>query len=169
MKVIWIGLWLLAAVLIGPPPAAAQDAQAADAFVRKLYGRYHTQRDFSPFFDPPTVRAITTPSLAALVKQDQDASAAAQDGSTLDFDPVSGGQDNDGLQLADLKFEPGKPGQAVVTVDLRFGKERVTRRLLLVAVKGEWRIDDITDGKGHDGVREVLTQAAAVHAPTKRR
>lgn len=85
----------------------------------------------------------------------------------MDFDPVSGSQDPDGLRLADVKFAPDASGRAVATFDLRFGKEQVTRRLLLVAVKGEWRIDDITDGQGHDGVREILTRAAAP-APTRR-
>lgn len=170
MKFVWMGPWLFLAVLICPIGAAAQDAKAADTFVRGLYRRYQTQKDFSPFFDGPTVRSIFTPALATLVKQDQEASAASQEVGALDFDPVSGSQDPTGLRLADVKFAPDQPGRAVVTVDLRFGKEQVTRRLLLVAVKGEWRIDDITDGKGHDGVRAILTRAAAAaHTPTRRR
>ena len=43
------------------------------------------------------------------------------------------------------------------------------RRLLLVAVEGEWGIDDITDAKGGEGLRETLNGVLASHKSAHRR
>ena len=166
MKSVRTGIFLLvAALLCGPLPADAQDARSAEAFVTQLYQRYHTQKDFSPFADLPTVNTIATPALAALVKQEQKASAAADDEGAMDSDPLSGSQDSEGLQVAGLKIEPAGSGKAVADVTLRFQTERVLRRLFLVAVNGQWRIDNITDEKGHDDLRAKLARSLAAHAP----
>ncbi len=159
----------MAAFLLGALPARAQDAKAAETFVTALYARYRTQPDFSPFVDVRATRAIATPSLTDLVGREQAASRAAHEESKLDYDPLSGSQDSEGLQLADLRVELTKPGQAVATATLRFGQDRQTRRLLLAAVGSEWRIDDITDAKGGEGLRETLNHALASHRSAHRR
>ncbi len=138
-------------------PAAAQDAASAEAFLRGLYARYAAKPDFSPFADPATVTAIATPSLAALVKRDLAASAAAHDVGKLDFDPVCGCQDSDGMQVAAVAARVDAPGRATGTVTLRFGTQRVTRVMLLQAVGDAWRIDDIRDGAGGGDLRRILS------------
>ena len=165
MKVSWAGIFLLLTLLIAPPHANAQDAKGAETFVRAIYGRYHTEKEFSPFAHQGTVDALATPALAALFKRDQQTSHAAQDESELDSDPVSGSQDPEGLKLVDLKVQTPAPGQAQATATLQISGEQVVRRFSLLAVKGAWRIDDITDGKGQDSLRETLKHSIALHAP----
>lgn len=156
-------LWLLAVFLASAPCAHAQDAKAAEAFVQKLYARYRSEKNFSPFASQKSVDAISTPSLAALYRRDQQTSRAAHDESDLDSDPLSGSQDPEGLQVVSLLVDLPKPGQAVVTATLRIVKEPVVRRLYLVAVKGEWRIDNLTDAKGEEDLRATLSQSIALH------
>ena len=148
-----------ASVLLGGWAARAQDAGRAEAFIRQLYARYTTKQEFSPFADVLTVRAIATPGLAQLVHRDQVLSTAAHDEGGLDADPVCGCQDPGGMRLDSVAVAPGAAGQATATAILQFGSDRVTRRFLLQAVGGEWRIDDITDGTGQNGVRAALNQS----------
>ena len=165
MKLSWRGLLgLLVVFLAGAPGAHAQDAKAAEAFVQKLYARYRSEENFSPYASQKVVDAISTPSLAALYRRDQQTNRAAHDESDLDSDPLSGSQDPDGLQVVRLKVELPKPGQAVVTATLRIGMDPVVRRLFLVSIKGEWRIDNLTDTKGEEDLRATLTQSIALHS-----
>ena len=168
MKAFWSGILLLTALLAGPLQASAQDAKAAETFVRTLYKRYQTEKDFNPIAKQASVNAIATPSLAALFKRDQETSRAAQDGSGLDYDPVCGSQDPGHIELAGLKVQPGGAGKAVALASVRDGKEVTTRRLLLQTAAGEWRIDDITDEKGKDSIRAAISESISLHAKAKR-
>ena len=162
------GGWL-ALGLLGVPGVHAQDAKAAETFVRTLYAHYGTQKDFSAFADARSTQAIATPSRAALFERELAASRTAREESEIDYDPVAGGQDNEGLQLVGLQVELTKPGQAVAAATVRVAQDAPhTRRLRLAAVKGEWRIDDITNGKGQEGLRENLTRAIALHRTARR-
>ena len=165
MQASWIGTLLVLAGLTVPPRANAQDAKAAETFVRGVYQRYQTEKNFSPFAHQGEVDSLATPALAALFRRDQETSHAVQDESELDSDPVSGSQDPEGLQVVSLKVETPAPGQAVVTATLRISQEKVIRRLVLLAVKGAWRIDDLTDAKGGDDLRAILKESIALHTP----
>ncbi len=170
MKFLSLGLlWLPAVFLAGAPGAHAQDAKATETFVQKLYQRYGSEKNFSPYATQRTVDAISSPSLAALYRRDQETSRAAHDESDLDSDPVSGSQDSEGLQVVSLKVELCQSGQAIVVATLHIAKEPVRRRLFLVAVKGEWRIDNITDTKGEEDLRATLNQSIALHASAHKR
>ena len=170
MKTCWLGVGLLVAVLAGAPCVGAQDAKAAETFVRQLYARYHTQKNFAPFADAATVQTLATPALAALVKREQTLSQAARDASELDADPVCGCQDDDGLQLTGVQIELTKPGRALATVHLQFaGKEHTTRRLFLVPVDGQWHIDNIKGAPGEDDVRKVLADSIATYTAAHKR
>ena len=67
------------------------------------------------------------------------------------------------MRVVSLKVETPKPGQAVVTATLRIAKHPVVRRLFLLAVKGEWRIDNLTDTKGEEDLRATFNQSIALH------
>ena len=73
------------------------------------------------------------------------------------------------MQLVDLKVQTPAPGQAQVTATLKISGERIVRRFSLLAVKGTWRIDDITDAKGQNSLRETLKHSIALHAPGHKR
>ncbi len=150
-----------ALVMLGSGPVQAQDAGSAEAFIRQLYARYATDQAFSPFADLPTVRAIATPELAQLVLRDQAASAAAHDEGGLEADPVCGCQDSGGMRVNGVAVAAAAAGQATATATLQFGPDRVIRRFSLRAIGTEWRIDDITDGNGRNGVRAALTRSLA--------
>lgn len=168
MKPAWISVLFVILLVNAALPADAQDAKSAEAFIRHLYSKYQTQKDFSPFFDQPSVRAISTPSLAALVKRDMETSAAAHDESALDYDPVSGSQDSEGLRVERVKIRQLGPGAAMADVDLKVQNDQVKRHISLVAIKGDWRIDNITGDKGDDDLRAGLAQSIALHAKTRK-
>ena len=149
-----------AIIAFGCPPARAQDAGGAAAFIRQLYAHYVADPNFSPFADLATVRTIATPGLARLVQRNRDATGHREAG--LDADQVCGCQDAEGLRLAGVAVTAGTAGQATATATLQVGSDRVVRRFLLRLVGAEWRIDDITNASGRDGVRAALTQSIAV-------
>ena len=79
--------------------------------MRAIYGRYHTEKDFSPFAHQGTVDALATPALAALFKRDQQTSHAAQDESETGTPTRSAAaRTRKVLQLVDLKVPDTRTG-----------------------------------------------------------
>lgn len=130
----------LAAVATTAPQAHAQGMSAARAFVVALYDRYgHAEPDYLGRDGP----SAFTPDLLRLIRQDQARAGRGYVGA-LDWDPICGCQDPDGLKLVGVVVEPTGSATARATARLQYpaGKPVVVR-LYLAFSDGHWRVSDI--------------------------
>ena len=91
----------------------------------------------------------TKPSLAALIRKDQQDSARRNEVGALDFDPFVDAQDWD-ITHFDVAIDDTVPGKAVATVKFTSSGTAKTIMLELVKIKNDWRVNNITwqrDGK----------------------
>lgn len=133
-------------------PAHAQDAAAAERFLRDLYSHYRAGAGpFLPAFDPAP--DIFTPAVVALIRKDQEESLGEV--GRLDVDPLCICQDFDDIRIAALTIASIQSGRTVATVELVDGARRFVLKITLRAVNRAWRIDDIQEG-GDPSLRRVL-------------
>ncbi len=128
------------AITAMPLLAEAQDLSAAHAFVAALYDRYghgdpeYLGRDGPSVFDP---------SLLRLIRRDQTRAGPGYVGA-LDWDPICGCQDADGLKLVGVNTLSAGPTKAQATAKLSFPSGGpIAIRLDLIRVGGAWRVSDI--------------------------
>jgi hypothetical protein len=142
MRLYGYGLALLLALSAAAPQA--QDLTSARAFVTGLYSAY--RRDPGPDYLGPKAKSVFSPRLLALIRRD--AALAKGEVGALDGDPICDCQDAGGLRLRELKTVSrtvaDRPSDRLdATVRLGFPSGTRTLRLDLVAVDGNWRVDDI--------------------------
>lgn len=134
--------FLIAVVML----AAASPAIAVEmpkAFVTALYKTYD-----NPDADPlgKSARKIFSPSLLALIRADK-----APDGEVgkLDYDPICGCQDADGLKLLSVTVKPVSAASVHAISKFRIGATIRTVDLTLIRTPIGWRVDDVNpDGTG---------------------
>jgi hypothetical protein len=135
MRRLLLGIFL--GLLQGPALAAA-DLPAARTFVERLYSAYHGD---GPDYLGRSRSRVFSPRMIVLLRRDQRLTPRGDVGA-LDGDPICDCQD---FEISNVRIDvrAGKPGQAraVVTFD-NLGRA-TTLRLDLVAVQGQWRIDNI--------------------------
>lgn len=137
--------------------AAATPADAAKAFVTKIYDAYKGRNSKGVSIGTETaIRTYFEPALATLIIKDEQAAARRKDVPALDFDPFVDGQE---WELSDVSVAVSEapPDKAVATVSFKnFGLP--TKIVLhLVGARNDWRIADITwlrDGK-EDSLRKI--------------
>lgn len=141
------------AALLAAPPALAQDAASAKAFVAGLYGAYHGQ---GPDVFGKLAKQVFSPRLLGLIRRDE--RLAHGEVGALDGDPICNCQD---FEIKDVRVEAALsgPGRAQATARFRnFGKPQ-TVRLDLVAADGGWRIDNIHE-EGTPDLADYLSKHA---------
>jgi hypothetical protein len=143
-------LALLVAVISFCSASQAQNAASAKAFLNSIYSNYQNGQK-GVDFDGPQSGLYFTSSLLALEKADVKANGP-DNVPAIDYDPVCGCQDWDGIWGLEIKIEIQalQKAQASVSFSLRDPKYRAkdeTRRLVItLAVEhGAWRIDDVLD------------------------
>ena len=157
----WHGLAVLAAILASvAAPAAAQDLKAADAFLRKLYSGYTTGRK-APNPTGRDAAAYFAPPLLALIGADR--ALAAGEAGILDLDPICACQDYDKLEHLNIVLEPAGPGRANAVATFHNSATPTTVQYRLVAVDGQWRIEDISE-PGIKNMRRFLADGIASRA-----
>jgi len=123
--------------------AQAQDAKSAEAFVRSVYAL-----DVSNNFDmyDRDADAVFAPPLIALMNQDADMERADVP-VWAEGDPFCDCQDNEGLVLNSVAVQSAEKGAAHAVAVYSFKNYQVQKqiRLELIAVKGQWRISDISN------------------------
>lgn len=140
---------LMIAILAPEIPAAAQDAVSAKTFLESVYQHYN-HGDKGIDFTGPEASAYYHSSLVALIRAD--IKANHPDIPAIDYDPVCGCQDWDGIW--DLKIEVEPKSATTIEANLSFSlrdpkyhdKDEFRRlKITLVAERGEWRIYNILD------------------------
>jgi hypothetical protein len=113
---------------------------------------------------------VATPSLAALRQRDLDAEKAARDPSDLNFGPLCGCQDDEGMHVVGVIIHQARPRRASATVTLGFTAQQTVLQMDLVAVGREWRIDNIRGRAGPYpwNLRTVLRRSIAGHGTAAR-
>jgi uncharacterized protein DUF3828 len=136
----------------------AQSLDQARSFVQHVYAGYHSD-SYSPAFIHPS--ATFTPGIIALIRADRQNTPKGYVGA-LDFDPICGCQDPDGLRVNQLKLVGAAPQRATAFVTLQFGSnpEQENLQLKLLWTLAGWRIDDITSPE-RLSLRRLLTPNTA--------
>lgn len=140
--------------------AMAQDAKAAETFLRGIYAGYTSSKK-----DPETLgkklNLIFSPELAGLIKADSD--LAIGEVGVLDGDPICACQDYDKLKVTkvDVTLNGPKKAQATVVFE-NFGKP-MTVKYWLESVDGKWRVSDISE-TGLEGLRKMLAEGIVTRA-----
>lgn len=118
---------------------------SAEAFVRHLYEReaHATRADEEAFGGHRGAETIYSPSLLALIRQDRRNSSKGDVG-RLDYDPICGCQDPDGISIQTVKLVSITHSTAKLSVRLHFGgADRLEITLKLVRLPEGWRVDDV--------------------------
>lgn len=141
-----------ACAAIAAPAAAAETS--ARAFVTAIYDAYKGKDGNGVAFDSePAVRRYFEPSLAALIRKDQDNAARRDEAATLDFDPFVDASDWD-IAAFDIAVRDTAPDKASATVSFN-NRDRPTIVVLdLVNIKNEWKITEIAWRR--DGTSKTL-------------
>ncbi len=143
------GLVLLMASYTG---ARAQDAAAAERFVRNVYSHYRAgAAPFMPVFE--RAPSIFTPEVVALIRKEQEESEG--EAGKLDIDPLCMCQDFEDIRIATLTFTPVQNNRTTATAELADGAHRFTMKIQLMAVRNAWRIDDLQEGD-EPSLRQLL-------------
>ena len=150
----------LGCLLAFATPAAAQDMQSAERFLRTLYDGY------APGKKPPAtlgkdVDRLFTPALAGLIKADK--ALAIGELGTIDADPICACQDWDKLKVTKIDVMPDGPKRAQATVSFDNAGGKMTVRYRLEAVDGKWRIADIAE-RNMESLRQMLATGIASRA-----
>ncbi len=111
------------------------------AFLQALHAHYAPGR--SGFSPTGAADALFTPSLLALIHQDQAVPAGAV--GRLDSDPVCACQDYDGFMPQTIKVTAQTADTARATVRFNNDGTETVVGYDLVGRAGQWRIDDIAD------------------------
>jgi len=132
---------------------------SAEAFVRQLYQReaHETRADEEAFSGHQGSEAIYSPSLLALIRRDLRNTPKGYVGK-LDYDPICGCQDYDGMSVQTLKVVSTSQSTSRANVTLHFGgvqPQEIT--LMLVHLTAGWRVDNVDGPKGFQSLRKLLT------------
>jgi hypothetical protein len=132
------------AVVLGSPARAA-DVAGARIFLTRLYARYPARSGARPF-DPlgQSAAAVFDPSFVALLREDARLTPAGDVGA-IDWDPICGCQDDEGMTARIGAIRPAGAAAATALVDVRFPGVKTADRieLDLIVDRGQWRIHDI--------------------------
>ncbi|MGH9809862.1 MAG: DUF3828 domain-containing protein [Terriglobia bacterium] len=163
-NVAWIATaWL---VCVASPVIAAPDAAGARAFVEKLYSHYPSKPD-EKAFDPTGKNAgeVFDPGMIAAFRED--ARLANGEVGFVDADPLCQCQDDSGLRSKIVSVGITRPDNADVIVNLQYPDNKTLEMTLrLVAMKGAWRIYDLSTGDVKSYRADLLRankEAAAQH------
>jgi hypothetical protein len=144
-RINWFVAAVAACVLTVPAVAAgAPDANAARAFVQKLYSHY-PQPANGPFFEPTDkdAAAVFDPGMIAAFREDT--RLAKGEVGFVDGDPICQCQDDGGMKSKIVAVTMQGTAKADVLVSLLFeGGKPNPVTLHLVVVNGQWRIYDIS-------------------------
>lgn len=161
--------WVVAAVavvaLAMPAVAAGPDANAARAFVQKLYAHYPQKGE--PYFEPTDKNAadVFEPGMIAAFRED--ARLAKGEVGFVDGDPICNCQDDGGMTSKIVSVTMKGTDKADVVVNILFeGGKPTPQTLHLVVVKGQWRIYDISSAEEPSYRADLLKankEAAAGH------
>ena len=147
-----------------PAMAGAPDANAARAFIQKLYAHY-PQKEGGPFFEPTGKNAAEVFDAPLIAGFKEDARLAKGEVGFVDADPICMCQDDSGLK-AKIVSVTMKGANADAVVDLQYeggdGKPNLLT-LHLVPVNGQWRVHDLSMGEVKSYLGD-LTKANARHA-----
>ena len=132
------------AVILGSPARAA-DLAGAKTFLAQLYAHYPARSGAKPF-DPlgRSAASIFDPSFVALLREDARLTPAGDIGA-IDWDPICGCQDDEGMKTRIGTIRPVGPSAATALVDVRFPGVATPDRieLDLIVDHGQWRIRDV--------------------------
>jgi hypothetical protein len=148
--------------LAAAPVAPTTPADAAKAFVTKIYDAYKGRNSKGVSIGTEAaIRTYFEPALATLIIKDGQAAAKRKDARTLDFDPFVDGQE---WEISDVSVavSPTPPDKAVATVSLKNFGLPTKIVLSLVRAKSDWRIADITWQRG-DSTPETLRELFIKH------
>lgn len=164
----WVLAAAVAALVAGAPAmAGAPDANAARAFVQKLYSHY-PQPANGPFFSPTDKNAAEVFDAGMVAAFREDARLAKGEVGFVDGDPICVCQDDGGLTSKIVAVTMQGAAKADVLVNLMFpGGKPNPVTLHLVVVNGQWRIYDISspDEKSYRAdLLKANKDAAAGHA-----
>jgi hypothetical protein len=147
----------------------AQDAASAKAFLRSVYHHYQGGGE-GISFDGPRSSLYFHSSLLALEKTDVKASGPGNV-PAIDWDPVCGCQDWEGIWNLEIKVHMENPQRAMVNVSFALSDPKsnpadATRKLeiTLMSEHGQWRIYDVldqSDPKFASSVRQLLQKDLA--------
>jgi len=127
------------ALLCWPTAAQCQSLADANHFITKLYQAYgHSEPDYLG----PQRKRIFSPRLLGLIQRDQDLTAPGDVG-YLDGDPICDCQDPAGLSKVRVRLAAAGPGRSRAVIHFRLSDDRRALTLDLVAVRGQWRVDDV--------------------------
>lgn len=155
-----LAIALSAAALLRPCSSHAQDAASAKAFLVSVYQHYqHGAKGID--FDGPGAGLYYHSSLLSLIRADIKANGP-DNVPAVDFDPVCGCQDWDGIWdlKIDVQVETPQRAQANVSFALAPPQNRpkdALRRLVMTLVpeRGAWRIYDIRDESDPSAIVEL--------------
>jgi hypothetical protein len=137
----------------------AQSLDQARSFVQHVYAGFHSD-SYSPAFINPS--ATFTHGIVALIRADRQNTPKGDVGA-LDFDPVCGCQDPDGLRVNQLELVGAGPNRATAFVTLQFGSAHENLQLKLLWTPAGWRIDDITSPERLSLRRLLAPNTASKH------
>jgi hypothetical protein len=135
---------VLLALLAGAAAAAGADLPAAKAFVERLYGSYrevHGDPRAGPDFLGRDAPHVFSPRMIALIRRDERMTKPGYVGA-LDGDPISDCQDWGNIS-ARVSVSSNGPRRAVAVARFVNLGRHETITLDLLAVRGQWRIDNI--------------------------
>ncbi len=145
-------------------PSGAQDAASAKAFLAATYQHYQNGAEDGSAginFDKPQAGRYYHSSLLALMRADVKANGR-DNVPAIDFDPICGCQDWDGIWdlKIDVQVETPQRAQANVSFALAPPQNRpkdALRRLVMTLVpeRGAWRIYDIRDESDPSAIVEL--------------
>lgn len=135
-------LLIAAVMLAAAPPVIAVEANPKN-FVTALYKTYDNS-DADPLGSG--ARKIFSPSLLALIRADK---APNGEVGKLDYDPICGCQDAEGLKLLSVTVKPLSAASIHAVSRFRISATIRTVDLTLIKTPAGWRVDDInSDGAG---------------------
>jgi hypothetical protein len=145
MKSTHLAYAAVACALVLASPLRAADLAGAKAFLAQLYAHYPAKSGARPF-DPLGRQAASVfdPSFVALLREDARLTPPGDVGA-IDWDPICGCQDDDGMKTQIGAIRPVGPSAATALVEVRFAGVTTSDRIALdlVVDRGQWRIHDI--------------------------
>lgn len=143
-------------LLLVTGPAAAQDAKSAEAFLRKIYSHYKAKGQ--PIeLTGPQAETILDPTLAALLRQDEQ--AVNGEVGVLDGDPICDCQDFD-IRSVRVAVQPDGAGRAKATASFKNLGSATKVSFDLATFMGQWRITNIY-GANLPDLRKALEEEIA--------
>jgi hypothetical protein len=167
-KTFW-AIVLSAASILPCGQIRAQDAAAAEAFLRNVYRHYQNGGE-GIAFDGSRSSQYFYSSLLDMERADLKATGPGY-APAIDWDPICGCQDWDGIWNLDIEIRVKSPERIMANVSFALSDPRnkptgATRRLqiTLATEGGNWRIYDIldrSDPKFSSSVRQLLQKDLA--------